>query len=213
LRLAREGARLALVARNEAKLTEVRALAEKAGAVASRVYPCDMTQADALEGAVNAIIADFGGVDILINNAGVWQKKSPLDQIEKDVIDSVVATNLTALIHITRLLLPTLRSRKEAAILNVSSKSGMTAQEGQSVYSATKWGVRGFTEVLKVDLKDTPVRVAGLYQGGTNTDLFKKAGEEFSTESFTEPKDLADLVAYMLAVPEKMWIHEVSVDR
>ena len=69
----------------------------------------------------------------------------------------------------SRLFLPELRSRKEAAIINVSSKSGVAAQLGQSVYTATKYGVRGFTEVLKVDLKETPMRVAGIYQSGTNT--------------------------------------------
>jgi len=66
-----------------------------------------------------------------------------------------------------------LKTREESAIINIISKSGVIAQEGQSVYSASKYGVQGFTEVLKEDLKDSNVRVAGIYQGGTNTKCSK----------------------------------------
>jgi NADP-dependent 3-hydroxy acid dehydrogenase YdfG len=86
------------------------------------------------------------------------------------------------------------------------------AQAGQSVYTASKYGVRGFTEVLKVDLKDTNVKVAGVYQSGTNTNMFKKAGDDFSTDNFTNPADLADLIAYILSRPEKIWLHDVQID-
>lgn len=95
----------------------------------------------------------------LINNAGIWQKMLPAEQVEESVVDDVIATNLTALIHCTRLFLPYIKKQKEAAIINISSKSGVTGQEGQSVYSASKWGVRGFTEVLKTEFKHTNVRV------------------------------------------------------
>jgi NADP-dependent 3-hydroxy acid dehydrogenase YdfG len=62
-----------------------------------------------------------------------------LDEVESDTIDNVIGTNLTGLIHMTHLVLPVLRSREEAAILNISSQSGIQAQDGQSVYTATKY--------------------------------------------------------------------------
>lgn len=128
------------------------------------------------------------------------------------IFDFDVQTNLTATLQLTSLLLPALRTRDEAAILNVVSKSGVTAQAGQSVYTATKYGVRGFTDVLKEDEAETGVRVAGLYRSGTNTGMFAKAGEEVPNHIFTEPDDLADVVVFMLSRPPKLWMHEVQVE-
>jgi len=213
LRLAKESSKLALIARDEKKLDAVSTETKKLGAVDAKTYACDIRQTDKLESTIRLIISDFGTVDILISNAGIWQKLMPVDEISKDVVDDVIGTNLTALIHTTRLLLPTLRTRDEAAIINVISKSGVAAQEGQSVYSASKYGARGFTEVLKADLEDTNIKVAGVYQSGTNTKMFAKAGENFSTENFTNPSDLADVIAYMLTRPEKIWLHDVRVEK
>ena len=213
LRLAKENSKLALLARDKKRLDEVSKEARKLGAVDVKNYACDIRQTDKLESTIKSIISDFGTVDILINNAGIWQKLMPIDEISKEIVDDVIETNLSALVHTTRLLLPTLRTRKEAAIINVTSKSGVVAQEGQSVYTASKYGVRGFTEVLKADLKDTNVKVAGVYQGGTNTKMFEKTGENFPTEKFTNPSDLADVIAYMLTRPYKIWLHDVRVEK
>lgn len=212
LRLAREHTQLALIARDTDHLSSVCAEAQQLGAKDARAYTCDIRDTQALQQIATAIVSDFGTVDVLINNAGIWQKKDQLDNIAPETIDAVIATNLTALIHLTRLLLPTLRTREEAAIVNISSRSGVTVQEQQSVYTASKYGVRGFTEVLTVDLKDTNVRVAGVYQGGTNTHLFATAGETFPTDTFTNPADLADVIAYMLTRPPHLWIHDIRID-
>ena len=213
LRLAKDGVNLALIGRNKMRLEEVAIQAKKLGALKVKTYVCDIQKGDDLEKIVNLIISDFGNIDILINNAGVWQKLMPVEEINKDTIDNVIGTNLTALINVTKLFIPILKNREEAAIINVVSKSGIVAQEGQSVYSASKYGVRGFTEVLRLDLKDSNIKVAGLYQGGINTEMFKKADDNFSTADFTEPADLADVVAYMLSLPKKIWLYDVRVDR
>lgn len=213
LRLTKESSKLALIARDKTRLDEVSEEAKKLGAVEVKTYACDIRQTDKLENTIKSIISDFGAVDILINNAGIWQKLMPVDEISKEVVDDVIGTNLSALIHITRLLLPTLRTRNESAIINVTSKSGVVAQEGQSVYTASKYGVRGFTEVLKLDLKYTNVKVAGVYQSGTNTKMFEKTGDNFPTEKFTNPSDLADVIAYMLSRPDKIWLHDVRVEK
>lgn len=212
LRLAKEGTNLALIARDKNRLDEVKAEVIKSGALDAKVYSCDVRNTSELTKTVGKIITDFKMVDILINNAGVWQKLGQLDEIESEVIDEVISTNLSALIHTTKLFLPYLKARDEAAIINVSSKSGVIAQEGQSVYTASKYGVRGFTEVLQLDLKDTNIKVAGLYQGGINTQMFAKTGDKFPIERFTEPADLADVVAYMLSLPKKIWLSEVRVE-
>lgn len=211
-RLAKERTKLALIARNKRRLSEVSKKAQELGTVGVKIYSCDVCRTDKLEDTVKAIVSDFGKVDILINSAGIWQRLAPIEKIKKDVIDEVIETNLSALIHTTRLFLPLLKGRKEAAIVNVISKSGVVAQEGQSVYTASKYGAAGFTEVLKAELKDSSVRVAAVYQSGTNTKMFKKTGEIFPTEKFTNPADLADVIAYILSLPEKIWLYDIRVE-
>jgi NAD(P)-dependent dehydrogenase (short-subunit alcohol dehydrogenase family) len=212
LKLADQGCAIAIVGRNHARLDAVVAECKARGAAEARAYAADLTDAAAIEQAAAAMLDDFGGMDILINNAGIWHKAGPLDSIDADMLVATVQTNLTALIQLTRHVLPALRQQEEAAILNVASKSGVVAQAGQSVYSATKYGVRGFTDVLKVDEAETGVRVAGLYQSGTNTGMFAKADEDVPNHIFTEPDDLADVVVFMLSRPPKLWMHEVRVE-
>jgi len=213
LRLSKDGVNLALIGRDKKRLEDVAVQAKELGALKVETYVCDIQKSDDLEKLVNLIVSDFNGVDILINDAGIWQKMMPVEEIKEDTINDVIGTNLVALINTTRLFIPILKNREEAAIINVVSKSGVVAQEGQSVYSASKYGVRGFTEVLRLDLKNSNIKVAGLYQGGINTEMFKKAGEDFSSDDFTNPADLADVVAYMLSLPKKIWLYDVRVDR
>lgn len=212
LKLAAEGCKLAILGRNQDRLAQVAEEARSLGAPEARSYGADMTDPAAIAAAAAAILQDFGSVDIVINNAGIWHKAGPLDSISEEMLMATVQTNLTGLMQLTRHLLPALRDRGEAAILNVASKSGVVAQAGQSVYTATKYGVRGFTDVLKVDEAETGVRVAGLYQSGTNTGMFAKAGEDVPNHIFTEPEDLADVVVFMLSRPPKLWMHEVRVE-
>lgn len=212
LKLGAAGCSVAVQGRNQQRLDTAVSETKDAGAARAAGYTCDMRDLDQINAAVAAINTDLGPVDIVINNAGIWHKTGPLDNIAPQMIEDTIATNLTGTIHLTRAFLPGLRARPEAAILNVISKSGVLAQAGQSVYTATKYGMRGFTDVLKEDEADSGVRVAGLYQSGTNTGMFAKAGEDVPNQIFTEPDDLADVVVFMLSRPAKLWMHEVRIE-
>lgn len=212
LKLAIAGCSLAVLGRDHARLKTTAADCITAGAPQAIGFACDLRDPMAIDDTVAEIAAELTPVDIVINNAGIWHKTGPLDSISPEMIEDTIATNLTGAIRLTRAFLPGLRSRPDAAILNVVSKSGVLAQAGQSVYSATKYGMRGFTDVLKEDEAESGVRVAGLYQSGTNTDMFAKAGEEVPNHIFTDPQDLADVVVFMLSRPAKLWMHDVRVE-
>ena len=212
LKLAKEGVGLALIARSGKNLKKVKTKALKLGTGKVEIYLCDICETRRLKSTIEKIASDFKQINILVNNAGIWQKMMPVEKIKEKVVDDVIQINLTALIHATRLVLPYLKKQKEAAIINVISKSGVVAQEGQSVYTASKYGAHGFTEVLKADLKGSNVRVAGVYQSGTATKMFTKTGEKVPIEKFTDPADLAEVIVFMLSQPPKIWLHEVSVE-
>lgn len=212
LKLAKEGVNLALLARTKSKLEDVAVKSKKLGSKIVSIFPCDIRDNRQLKKAVRQIISEFDDVHILINNAGIWQKLASLEQVPEDVVEDVVKTNLIALMQLTRMLLPHLKNQEESAIINISSRSGVKAQKEQSIYSASKWGVTGFTEVLKEELKDTPIRVAGIYQGGVDTGMFRKTGERFDQRHFINPSDLADVVVFMLSRPKQIWLHDVRVE-
>lgn len=211
LRLAKEWVCLALLARNESRLQEVAEAARAAGAAEVKIYPTDLSKTQDLSERVTDIASDFWAIDVLINNAGIWQKMMQLDEVSADKIDPIIATNLSAVVHLTHSVLPLLRKQEEWVILNIVSQSWVVAQGGQSIYTATKYGVRGFTDVLKADLKWSNVRVAGVYQAGTRTKMFEQQWETMPVENFADPADLADIVCYMLCQPPKIWMHEVRV--
>ncbi|MFC1653866.1 SDR family oxidoreductase [Patescibacteria group bacterium] len=211
LLLAKKKTKLILLSRNSKELKIVSEIAKKEGAIAVEIIECDLRD----KNQINKAVEKIENIDCLINNAGIWQKVNDLDKISEEETLDVISTNLTGLILITQKLLPKLKKSKEAAIINISSRSGYSAQKGQSIYSATKYGVRGFTEVLREDLKETSIRVAGVYQGGTNTNMFKKVKEGIPEEAykkFIPPKELAEVVAFMLTRPKYTWLPEVRIE-
>lgn len=211
LKLASQGVSLALIARNVKRLEEVRSKCIELGATKVEVYVCDLKFKEQIKTTVEKIKIDFEKIEILINNAGVWQKVAQLEEATLENIGDVISTNLTGLVMLTNLILPELR-KQESALINVSSHSGIEAKNGQSLYCASKWGVTGFTESLRLDLKGSSVRVAGVYQGGTQTTLFEKANDVKDITKFTKPEDLAEVIVFMLSRPPQIWIHDVRVE-
>jgi short-subunit dehydrogenase len=158
LALARAGARLVLVGRRaEALEALARAIERDAGARA-RCTPvaADLTSAAGIEAVRRA--GEAGGANVLINNAGLPGFGALLEHEPGD-IERVITTNLLAPMLLTRALLPQLRSAAEASVLNVGSVLGRLGLPGYSVYSASKFGLRGFSEALRRELADTAVRV------------------------------------------------------
>jgi NADP-dependent 3-hydroxy acid dehydrogenase YdfG len=215
LRLAKEKANLILLGRDKGRLNEVKKKSLKVGAKEVDIYSFDISDKNSVTDHLEKIRSKHKDIACIVNNAGIWQKLGDIDQIKHNEIENVIGTNLTGLIKLTNTLLPVLRKQKEAVIINVSSRSGYSAQSGQALYTASKYGVRGFTESLREDLKDTHIRVAGVYQGGTNTKMFEKAGENWKDElyqTFIPANELAEVVVFMITRTNQVWLPEVRVE-
>lgn len=207
LRLAKDRYKVVLFGRDEVRLKEVAAQCDDA-----EYHSFDLKDFSAMSEAIDKVLAN-GDVDVLINNAGIWHKMGDLETITDEKIVEVINTNLTSQIILTKKLLPHIRNRDKSFIVNIVSKSGITAQAGQTVYSASKYGLRGFTDVLRIDTKEDKVRIVGIYQSGTNTKLFEKAGEDFSAADFTNPDDLANVIAFTLSQPANLKINDIRIER
>lgn len=199
---------LILLGRDVTKLQDVKDICESN---ASKVTVCafDITDNAALNVAVQSI-KKVGLVDIIVNNAGIWHKSTAVGELKPEMIESVITTNLTAQILLTRHFIDDMKDR-ETAIINIISSAGMEGRAGRAAYAASKFGMRGFTEVLREETKENPIRIGAVFQGGINTKMFAKADEDMPTEKYSEPDDLADVVLFMLTRPPKLWLSEVRV--
>lgn len=207
-KLSEEKANLVLVARNEKRLDEV-----ARNIKSSLVVPCDITKPDQVKKAVDEAIKKFGRIDVLVNSAGIWYKTKPIEKASDEEIKSVIDVNLTGTINVTKYVMPLLKKNKESYIINVSSHSGVKAKHLQSVYCGAKFGLRGFTEALKLELENTGVRVVGFYPSGMNTEMFAKTGESFSSKDFMKTEDIADIVRFIIKQPANIHIEEIWIDK
>jgi 3-oxoacyl-[acyl-carrier protein] reductase len=150
IELARAGARLALAARNESKLTEVAAEITAAGGTA-QTFVIDMSDEESIKAGAKAALAAFGTIDILVNNAGIT-KDTLLLRMKRADWDSVLSTNLTGIYVLTQALVSSMMKARWGRIINMTSIVGETGQAGQANYAASKAGLIGFTKAIAREL-------------------------------------------------------------
>jgi 3-oxoacyl-[acyl-carrier protein] reductase len=167
LALAKMGARIALAARNEAKLEAVAAEIAAAGGQA-KPFLMDVSDEASIRAAAKAATAHFGTVEILVNNAGIT-RDTLLLRMKRADWDAVMTTNLTGAFLLTQALLnPMLRARW-GRIINVSSVVGRTGQAGQANYAASKAGLIGFTRSMAREVASRSVTVNAVAPGYIET--------------------------------------------
>jgi hypothetical protein len=172
---AREGATVVLAARRMDRLT---ALAEQIRAEGGLAYalPLDVAEPSQIEEAVETVIDNFDRIDILFNNAGFGR----LDWLEKLDPGRDIATqlqvNLVGLIQVTRAVLPHMYRQRSGHIINMSSVAGQIAAPLYTVYAASKFGVRAFTDALRREAMPFGVRVSGIYPGPAATEFGQHTG-------------------------------------
>jgi 3-oxoacyl-[acyl-carrier protein] reductase len=150
IELDKAGARLALAARNESKLTEVAAEITAAGGTA-QTFVIDMADEESIKAGAKAALAAFGTIDILVNNAGIT-KDTLLLRMKRADWDSVLSTNLTGIYVLTQALVSSMMKARWGRIINMTSIVGETGQAGQANYAASKAGLIGFTKAIAREL-------------------------------------------------------------
>jgi 3-oxoacyl-[acyl-carrier protein] reductase len=165
--LAKAGARVALAARNEAKLTEVAAEIQAAGGTAE-VFAIDIASEESIKAGAKAAIAQFGSVEILVNNAGIT-KDVLLLRMKRADWDDVIATNLTGTFLLTQALVSPMLKARWGRIVNISSVVGEAGQAGQANYAASKAGLIGFTKSLARELASRGITANAVAPGYIET--------------------------------------------
>ncbi|MGC1376999.1 MAG: SDR family NAD(P)-dependent oxidoreductase [Anaerolineales bacterium] len=175
LLFAREGAVVALAAR---RVERLQALAEKIRAEGGEalVIPTDVSSSADIQHMVKSVIEHYQRIDILFNNAGFGRLGRLEDLDPADDIRAQIAVNLTGLIEVTHAVLPHMLAKRSGHILNMSSVAGWVGAPRYSVYTATKFGARGFTDALRREVGLFGIKVTGIYPGPADTEFGQHTG-------------------------------------
>ncbi len=175
--LAAKGCRLSLADVDGAGLRETSE--SLAPGTACTTHLVDVTDRDAVYRFAAETAAAHGGVDVVVNNAGV-AAAGTVEEMSDETFEWVVAVNFWGVVHGTRAFLPHLRRRPRGHIVNISSIFGLVAAPRVSAYNATKFAVRGFTESLRQELRDSCINVTSVHPGGVATNIARRARVEGS---------------------------------
>jgi short-subunit dehydrogenase len=193
---AAEGAAVALAARSAGPLEKLAADITAAGGRALAL-PTDVGDASA-GGRLLARTADvFGGIDVLVNNAGA-NKRGEIERYSAEELASVVQVNLSAPIMLTRLVLPYLRRRGSGAIVNVASIAGRIPVLHEAVYSATKFGLRAFSFALAEELEGSNITVSAVSPGPVDTGFIMENLDDVPDVIFAQPMSSAEDIAKLI---------------
>jgi NADP-dependent 3-hydroxy acid dehydrogenase YdfG len=202
-RLDSEGARLALASRSGDDLGIADALAQR----------CDVRDAGQVEALATAAADRFGGIDIVVANAGIGGYGEFLDT-DASYADEIIDVNVKGLLHTVRATLPYLLRSDAAELAVVASIAGQRGPEGEAVYSASKFAQVGFMRSLDHELWDRGVRCSILCPGGIATDFamgYGRTPEDEDLENFMSAEEVANAVVYTLTRPRSVRVLETTL--
>jgi 3-oxoacyl-[acyl-carrier protein] reductase len=191
------GADVALCSRHESEALRAAQELDSGGGGRALGIAADVRKPEDVNRLIATTVAEFGGLDILVANAGVGGGFGPVDEIEPETWHRVIDTNLTGVYYCCREAVPELKKRGRGWIITIASLAGRYAFAGGTAYNASKFGLIGFTEALMLDLRDHGIRVSCVMPGSVNTHFNDR---EPSGESWKlAPDDVARAVTQLLA--------------
>lgn len=216
--LAAEGAKVAIAARRGDRL---QALTERIAANGGQALPLvtDVTDETQVNNSVEQAIAQLGGLDIVVNNAGI----AVLGNIETGNPSEwrrSFEVNVFGVLYVTRATVPFLKQQKSGHIVNISSVAGRTARAGVGVYNATKWGVNAFSEALRQEVHKDNIRVTIIEPGLVDTQINDLISDPIAKQHFEERRkaitplqseDIAAAIIYAVTQPPRVNVNEILI--
>ena len=217
LALAREGAHVVLNGFGDAEGPKAEvAAAGAAHGIKVGYHGADMSQPAEIEAMMSYAVAEFGGVDVLVNNAGI-QHVAKVEDFPPAKWDAIIAINLSSAFHTTRLAIPAMRQKNWGRVINIASAHGLVASAAKSAYVAAKHGIVGFTKAVALETATTGITVNAICPGWVLTPLVQKQindraaregitvaqaeqdllGEKQPSLQFTTPEQLGALAVFL----------------
>ena len=191
------GARVAITARHEDEIAKAVSQLNAVGPGTATGHVCDVRDYNQ----VKSLFADLGGVDILINNAGIGIFE-PVESTSVEDFRAVLETNVFGVFYCCHEAIPLMRQHGGGYIINISSLAGTNAHPNMATYNASKFGLNGFSEALMQEVRHDNIKVSYIMPGSVNTQF---GGDEPGDEKNwqLQPSDVAQVVIDLLEYPER----------
>ena len=212
-KLAQQGMKLVLLGgTNLSKLQKTQSLVQPYGDCL--ILEGDLTDFSFLSASVERIAEEFGGGDVLINNAGM-ALNCPFEEVTEAQFDQILKINVKVPYFLTQKLLPFLKKYDSATVINIASVESHAGYPNQSAYVASKHALLGFTKSLAREYYQDGIRVHAICPGGVYTDMVKVARPDLTAEGMIQPEEIADIVWFFLshrgnAVVDEILVHRVN---
>ena len=183
---------------------------------------CDVSKRADIERMMAAAVSALGGLDVLVNNAGISGPTAPVEQMDPDQWEKVMQVDLTGTFNVTRLAIPHLKKSEAGVIINMSSVAGRFGYANRSPYCTAKWGIIGFTKTLSIELGEYGIRANAILPGavdgpriqkvfegrakvsGQSVDAIKQEAMAVqSLKRLVDPKDIAALAVFLASYAAK----------
>ena len=205
LSLAREGLALALLGRDRQALDDIAGQCREVGATVI-VVVCDIAQIETIEAAVNEAIGGLGGLNYLVNCAGI-SPDEPLHDGKLEAAEAILKTNLHAHLHLARHALPEINKNSGGAVVKIGAVNW--AYPGVSTYTAANLGGDGLAEAMFEDVREFGTRICTIKPGWVNTSLVTE--DHIDKELMIQPSDIAETVLFVLKLPKTACVTEMTI--
>jgi 3-oxoacyl-[acyl-carrier protein] reductase len=208
--LGRAGYRVGVCARTAARVRQLIEELEREGIKAAG-RPADVSDPSQAVLAVEEATRALGEVDVLINNAGILIAK-PFDELTLDDWNATMDTNVRSLYLMTRAVLPSMRRRRQGAIVNVASLAGKNGFVGGTAYAASKHAVLGFSRSLMLETRKDNIRVIAVCPGSVDTSMMRDQPMlKAEASRILRPEDVAGTILHAISLPERALVSELDI--
>lgn len=176
----------------------------------SQALKLDVSDAEQVESGIGEIVAQYGHLDILINNAGI-DVTLPVEELNVQDWNRIMAVNLNGPFIMSKAVLPYMKQQGQGAIVNITSTAAKRTWPNASAYHASKWGLLGFSHALHVEARPHNIKVTAVVAGGMRTPFLLDRFPDIDVNVLQDPKNVADTIRYVLMQPKETVIPEVMV--
>jgi len=211
LKLVELGYEMVLVGRNEQDLSKLKAEIEKSG---RKCLPLsvDLQNEDAPEKIIKKTIAEFGQVDVLVNNAGLAHS-AKISETDLETWDNIFKVNARAPFFLSKAAVPFLMKSENPLIINIGSVVGFKGYPHQGAYSSSKHALAGFTKVLAKEVQEFGIKVHLISPGGVNTEMVQEMRPDIDHSQLIQPEEIAELVEFLVTRKGKGTIDHLYIRR
>ncbi len=204
--LARLGATAVLAGRTQRSLeTVAKKIVENGGK--AEIFVCDVSNLKSVDALGEFVRQKFGGLEILVNNAGVRGIPGPLHELPPASWDEVMNTNLRGVFYCIRSLAPLMIQAKSGQIINISSLAGKNALPGGAAYAASKWALNGLSYSVAEELRAFNIRVSVICPGSVHTDFSPHTGK--AADKMLQPDDIAHAIEMLVTQAPQSFVSEI----